>query len=88
MCVFNVKFQAHAYLRLKATATAVVARNAHSSSNLSHLTEGVNLIRPNDPVSVFRGSLEAGRHDSRAAMQITGVVAPIAVSRGVSAASR
>lgn len=28
-------------------------------------------------MSVFRGSLEAGRHDSRAAMQITGVVAPM-----------
>lgn len=30
------------------------------------ITEGVNLIRPNDPVSVFRGSLEAGRYTARA----------------------
>lgn len=38
-------------------------------------TEGVNLIRPNDPASVFRDAPEAGA--TRAAMQIAGVAGTV-----------
>jgi len=54
------------------------------------ITEGVNLIRPNDPVSVFRGSLEAGRYTARALRRDANNRRRRAgvMSWGVSAASR
>jgi len=77
-CQTHVRSASRAAAAAAAAAVAAVAAAAALSvayrrailHQITHLTEGVNLIRPNDLVSVFRGSFEAGRL-AAGTMQIT-----------------